>query len=255
MFCLSNSSKLFPFALCLILISWSVGANNHEAETLSTFLESESFDEKFEAFSNISSNKNRYQDVVFRELQKYQGNIHETPDDLIYLAAYIKDQKYMAPLMILLNDPDYSWQECIYDCAIVFSLVIFGAFTDIDVPIDESSKLTAVGDFQSELRRVRSLELKEEKASDYVKGPGIDSALNAMESLPLDEVIRKAGPFNENTGERMVAAFVLNYGTSTSEYLDDLYWLAITGYDDASSQYLGAIHQAIYRAETARYAN
>ncbi len=137
----------------------------------------------------------------------------------------------------------------------MFSLVIFGAFTDIDVPIDESSKLTAVGDFQSELRRVRSLELKEEKASDYVKGPGIDSALNAMESLPLDEVIRKAGPFNENTGERMAAAFVLNYGTSTSEYLDDLYWLAITGYDDASSQYLGAIHQAIYRAETARYAN
>lgn len=76
--------------------------------------------------------------------------------------------------------------------------------------------------------------------------------LHQMEALPLSKVIELAGPKTKDYTRRMAAAFVLEFSTVKDTHLKDLYWLSITALHDASGEYLSAIYDAIYRAETAK---
>ena len=154
--------------------------------------------------------------------------------------------------MLIFNYVPLLRPRCIYDCPIIFSLVIFGCFTPFQLPEDLNENVDAVKDLKGDIKWAKSISLKPEKASKYVQGPGIDSLLHEIETLPLAAVLKLAGPETKNVYKRVAAAYVLEYGTLNDTYLAELYWLAITHLKDTSGQYLNAIYQAIYRAETAR---
>jgi len=229
-----------------------VFAAENEKKVLNRFLYSESLNDRQKAFDIIVSSENKYRNIVLRELKKHSTKPAGTPDALIYLAAVIKDQRYIQPLTSLINNVDYSSKHCIYSCPIVFSLVIFGTVMNHSLPtLDE--KLTAVSDLKSEAKRVRGISIKPEKASKYMEGPAVDQLLAQLETLPLADVIKLAGPHTQNGNKRLAAAVVLQAHVTDAEYLKDLYWLAIAELpNDASGEYRNAIHWAIYRAETSR---
>jgi hypothetical protein len=235
----------------LSLLPTSICGSSYEQNIFNDFLHSKNINKRYKAFITIVSNDKKYRDIVLTKLLHYQENPDTTPEALIHLAAFLKDQRYILPLTKMINNTKYSENRCIYVCPIIFSLVIFDCFTTFSVTEGLNENVNAVEDLKRDIKWVKSISLKSEKASKYVTGPGA-RPLSEMETLPLAEVLKLAGPNTKDVHKRMNAAFVLQYGTVNDTYLAELYWLARTYLDDASNEYLNAVYQAIYRAETAR---
>ena len=234
------------------LASSSVFAGDAEKTRLSQFLYSSSVNEQQKAFTLIITGDNKYKDLVLTELEVYLNKPNKTPDALLYLAAYIRDRRYIRPLSKLINNDNYSANHCIYSCPIVFSLVVFSSFTEYSLPVLDD-KLAAVQDLKSEGDRVKHISLELNPVYIYASGPGIDQLLHELEALPLSEVIKIAGSQTADGDKRMAAAIVLQARVMDDRYLKELYWLAIKNLpNDASGEYRGAIHWAIYKAETYR---
>ena len=244
--------KLLIFSfLCLFPFSAGWAEDKPGQSVLHDFLYSKNMEVRRMSYRTIIDNADVYRDLVLSELEKYSRNPKNTPDALIYIAAYLKDKRYIGPLVKLVSDKEYSENRCIYSCPIVFSLVIFACFTPHQVPEGLDTSMTAVSDLYSDIKRVKSISLTLKNASDYVTGPGIDKQIRFAQKLPDEALLKQAGPNNDNKLGRTAAAYLLEYKTIDSTYLDELYWLAISGFQDASTEYLTAIYWAIYRAETA----
>lgn len=116
--------KIQSFLLIIFLsltTSIAYGGDTEKA-TLYQLLYSKITDQRLQAFNAITSNKDKYKSQVFAELQAFSAKPDKTPDGLLYLAAFIKDQRYIPPLSKLVNNENYSGEHCIYSCPIVFSL-------------------------------------------------------------------------------------------------------------------------------------
>lgn len=245
----------YIFLTIVFCLSVSIAfASDNDKTTLNQFLFSKNESERQKAFNSIINNGTKYKNLVLTELQKYEAEPDKTPDALLYLAAFIKDQRYVQPLSKLINNDKYSSEHCIYSCPIVFSLTIITTFANCSLPILDD-KLIAVQDLKSEIKRVKNISIKPEEVSKYVQGPGIDKVLQEMESLPLSDVIKIAGQNTATYERRVAAAYVLSSNITTDQYIKELYWLAITHIEDASHEYEDAIYLAIYRAETYRKRN
>ena len=247
---MKNLFTIFTFVCCFISTTAYAGEDGNKA--LSQFLYSGSMKDRHNAFNIIVANQNKYKDAVLVELKRHSTKPYKIPDALIYLAALLKDQRYIQPLSKLINDTDYSEEHCIYSCPIVFSLAIFSSFTNHSLPLLDN-KITAVHDLRSEVKIVKSISTRPEKASKYMKGPAVDKLLSQLETLPLADVINIAGSNTKDGEKRMAAAVVLQSHVTDDKYLTELYWLAIENLpNDASGEYRNAIHWAIYRAEKFR---
>lgn len=244
--------KVQPILLIIflgVMTSIAYGSDNEKA-TLNRFLYSKNSHERQQAYNVITSNKDKYRNAVLTELQVYARKPDKTPDALLYLAAFIKDERYIQPLSLLINSGNYSEEHCIYSCPIVFSLVVFASFTDYRSP-SLNDKLTAVHDYKSEREWVNKISLEPEKASKYGTGPAFDPLLQEIEPLPIQDVIKIAGPTTKDGLRRLAAATVLHAHIADDKYLNELYWLAISDVpNDASGEYRYSIHWAIYKAET-----
>lgn len=237
---------LFFFIINLNAISSKEKAN------LSNFLYSENIHQKIKAFNLIIGDKNKYKNLILDELQKYVEKTDSLPDELIYIAAYIRDKRFIQPLIKLLENLEYSNDQCIYSCPIVFALTIYACFSPYSLPTALNTGLVPVHNLMSEIEGVRKLTLKSEKASSYIKGPGIDSDLKKAESMTTEQLIFLASPNNDGSISRLAAAFVLSHRINNEENIPDLYWLAISEELDASMEYRFAIYWAIYKVETAK---
>jgi hypothetical protein len=246
--------KIQPILLIIfftVTSSIAFGSDDERA-TLNRFLFSKNADERQQAFNVITSNKDKYRNDILAELQVNTKKPNKTPDALLYIAAIIKDERYIDSLSKLINNASYSEEHCIYSCPIVFSLVVFSSFTNYSSPLLDD-KLTAVHDYRSELDHVNKISLEPEIAYKYGSGPAFDPLLKEIEPLPIKEVIKIAGPTTKDGLRRLAAATVLHARTTDDKYLNDLYWLAISNVpNDASGEYRYSIHWAIYKAETYR---
>lgn len=244
-----QSILLITFLTLTTSIAYS---NENEKAMLNRFLYAKNAADRLHAFDVIISNKDNYKKHVLNKLQLFSTKPDKTPDALLYLAAYIKDQRYIRPLSTLINNDTYSTDHCIYSCPIVFSLVVFSSFTGYSLP-ELNDTLTAVYDFKSEREKVKNISIQPEHANNYARGPGIDPLLREMETLPISDVIKIAGPKTSDGLRRMAAAVILQAHIADDKHLNELYWLAISDLpNDASGEYRDAIHWAIYKAETYR---
>ena len=159
----------------------------------------------------------------------------------------------MKPLVSLIENHEYSDRQCVYYCPIVFSLTIYECFSEYSLPTDLFNKrLSAVWDLQSDIKWVKGISLKRERASKYIRGPAVDSLFRAYEVLTIEQLIELAGPYNEDYNSRTVAVDILSYSIDNDEHILRLYWLAIKAVCGNGDEYRGAIYRAIYRAETAK---
>jgi hypothetical protein len=244
--------KYILFIVVFCLAASMIYAVDKEKTVFNQFLYPKNLIEMQKAFNLIVTNEQNYKELVIGELEKCVTRPNKTPDALIYLAALLRDQRYVQPLAKLIKNADYSENRCIYSCPIVFSLAIFSSFSNYPLPVFDDN-LSAVYDLKSETERIKKISMAPEEASKYLTGPAVDITLKKMETLPLAMVIKKAGPTTKDVNERLAAAVVLQSHVTNDKYLKELYWLAIADVpNDASGEYRFSIHWAIYRAETYR---
>jgi len=205
------------------------------------------------------------------ELKKMLSGYRDAPLDLdrlnaaFYLAAYAKDASLVPPIMDILNrftssDEQESELGCIYICPVVFALVIFGSCTNWDLPAPPTAGYgTVLYDARGDIDSFQNQPLVAEHAKEHSSGIAAwNVRMEKVAAMTYTELLKAAGEANPDTDLRFAAAFELQYRTVTSDYLDELYWLAITGekferdVNDASMQYRDAICRAIYRAERAK---
>ena len=124
---IKSNTALF---ICLFLLSIDLNSfYSKEKATLDTLLHSDNIQEKHKAYNSIIQNKNLYKDLILHELNRYAENMDSIPDELIYIAAFIRDPLYIWPLMKYLENPYYSYDSCVYECPIVFALTVYSCFT------------------------------------------------------------------------------------------------------------------------------
>ncbi len=175
------------------------------------------------------------------------------PNFLLYIAAYIRDERYIPLLIKLIENEEYTHESCVNACPVVFALAIYSCFTNYPLP-KLNDKMAPVPDLLATIERIKKIEIKSDKASYYVRGPGFNSILTRYEKLSTEEIIKKAGPENEGLYYRYLAASVLEYRIADAKYLSELYWLAITETENyVSVDYRSAVYGAIYKAEKAKY--
>jgi len=217
------------------------------------FLYSDDLKEVERAYWRIAKHPDEFEDIVLNELLIYSEDPSKTPDRLLYIAAYIRDNRYIEPLLHILKDEEYSENSCIYDCPIVFSLIIYGAFSNYSLPSDLDRNYFAVNDLYSGIDRISKMSLKHENASNHIIGPGVDAHFKKGEFLPTEEIIRSAGPGNFGLIPRRIAAFILQYRLVDPKFLPDLYWLAISEPEPrGAEEFRTAIYWAIYKTEKLR---
>jgi len=237
----------------LLLVSniTSAQTNKKDDQIFNDFLSSPSLLKKEKAYLHILQNKKAFSDKLFSEIKKYQKKT-TIPNELIYLATIFREQRFLKPLINMIENPEYSEDACIYPCPIVFSLTVYQCFSKFSLPGNLNKKLTAVSDLLLGIDSTKNISLKREKKDTSGDSPEAKALYAKLENLTIDQLIEKAGPNNTDYDSRFAAALILSYSIDNEKDINKLYWLAITEIDDASNEFRTAIYRAIYRAETAR---
>jgi hypothetical protein len=243
---------LILFSLLFVSNITSAKTNKKDDEIFNDFLSSSSLLKKEKAYLHILQNKKAFSDKLFHEIKKYQTK-NTIPNELIYLATIFREERFLKPLINMIENPEYSESACIYSCPIVFSLTVYECFSKFSLPDNLNKKLTAVSDLFLTIDSTKNISLKREKINTSGYSPKAKTLFAKLENLTIDQLIEKAGPNNPNYLSRTFAALILSYSIDNEKHIKKLYWLAITEIpDDASREYRSAIYRAIYRAEAAR---
>jgi hypothetical protein len=253
--------------LAILIAAPLVSADVSPKTDLETLLSPSIARDQRDAFDAFVANPQQF----IPQLKEILSSYTDAPLDLdrlnavFYLAAYTKDASLASPIMDVVNrftssDEQESELGCIYMCPVVFALVIFDSCTDWSLPEPPAVGYgTVLYDARRDIDSFQNQPLVAEHAKEHSSGvEAWNARLEKVAAMTYTELLKAAGEANPDTDLRFAAAFELQYRTVTSDYLDELYWLAITGekferdVNDASMQYRDAICRAIYRAERAK---
>ena len=254
-------------ALTLMLTAISAAEGREPKALLEPLLSSSETSKQREAFDTFTAEPQRFVPFLKESLSFYR----DAPLDLdrlntlFYLAAYAKDTSLVPPIMDILNRFTSSDEQelelgCIYMCPVVFSLVVFDTCTDWKLPPPPSEGYwVLLSDVFRDVELFPNQPLVAKHAKEHFSGNDAWNArMDKVAAMSDMEVLAAASAENSSKDLRFAAAFELQYRTHSSEQLDELYWLAITGekferdVNDASMEYRDAICRAIYRAERAK---
>jgi hypothetical protein len=237
---------LFSFFFCLIFPLGFVRTSSPNA--LDVFLNSTSISERKAAFLDIAKNSDAYTARILGCLVQWKeikDKDFTTLNKLIYLAAVLKRDDFIEPLLNIAGNPEYTKYGCIYNCPVILALEVFAVsnrWTPTDQIIAKLPQLKFYGQI-SLLRRLSGIQFAR---------PEDQELLSKTETLSEEELIRQAAPFNSDYKTRWLAAEVLANTVADDKNLLSLYWLAIEEVWDAACQYRCSIYEAILRAEKAR---
>jgi hypothetical protein len=255
---ISNMKAFFLWSITLAAFCFGNLNIAIASNALEVFLDSTNNPEERRSFFEIVKNQKEYSAQIQNKLEAFQKTRDSrisVLNKLLYLAAIIKSDKFIQPLVKMLEDEQYLVDECIYDCPIVFTLTVFAISTNWSPPasMNKSEKQnTKVYDLLSKIRWIRNWPLPRDKARDHTKGAGIDDSLEKAHHLSENELIKQAGPENTDDDSRYAAAYKLSYTVVSDTNLIDLYWLAVKEVTDASMEYRNSVYTAILRAEESR---
>jgi hypothetical protein len=241
------AKSLLLILLCCLMFPFAL-ASSSSPNALDVLLNSTSISERKAAFLDIAKNS------VAHAARILDGLVHwkETKDQrfaalnkLIYLAAVLKRDEFINPLLNIADNPEYTKYQCIYNCPVILALEVF-AVSNRWAPTDQIiAKLP-------QLQFYGQISLLWRHSGIQFARPEDQELLSKTETLSEEELIRKAGPFNSDYKTRWLAAEVLSNTVADDKNLLNLYWLAIEEVWDASCQYRCSIYKAILRAEKAR---
>lgn len=228
-------------------------------DALGVFLQSAEISERRAAYLDILKNRGLYIDQIKQGLETFERIKDRRFDILnryIYRAAIIRSDKFINPLVMLINDYGYLG-ECIYCCPIIFALTLYAGFANWSPPAEITTNTvnTNIADLLNGIQylfNTKSRPLVSEPTRTLSADPKEQKLLDEMYLLSEEELIKKAGPENANYSERCITSSVLSRKVVDDRNLTELYWLAIEEPRDASGIYRCNVYWAIERAEIAR---
>jgi len=253
------TSRIFPVVLLALSISSVTYADDTE-ETFSTLLKSYSVSDQHAAFVKVAASPQKYVPLLRNRLESLAAKPVQTTsrsiDRLFYLAAFLKDKSLAPPMEALLKNSDFTLDYCLYACPIIFALTVYGT-SDLWAPPEETTKARGKNsgyyDLYEAIRIAREISLDPTPWEQRTRGPGVDGPLAELAKKSEKELIELAGPESIEPGKRYPALLLLSYYVSSSENLNNFYWLALQeGDPGASFEPRCSLYETIYRAEKAR---
>jgi hypothetical protein len=253
------TSRIYPVVLLALSILSITYADDTE-EAFSTLLNSNSVSDQHAAFEKIASSPQKYVPLIRHRLEFLAAKPVQTTsrsiDRLFYLAAFLKDKSLAPPMEALLKNPDFIPDYCLYACPIIFALTVYGTsglWTPPEEAVKAGSKSSTYHDLYEGMRRAREISLDPTPWEERTRGPGVDGPMAELAGKSEKELIELAGPDSMEPGERYPALLLLSYYVSSSENLNNFYWLALQERDNgASFEPRCGLYDTIYRAEKAR---
>jgi len=248
-----RKSLLISLFGCLVFIPSQNSA--FSTNSLDILLKSTSISERRTAYLDILKDPDAYVDQILLGIdiwQKTRDQGIEVLNRLIYLAAVLKKDEFIEPLINIANDPEYTEHECIYDCPAIFALAVFTTSMHWTPPVQTVDLEIPYLQYLDSLMSMRRTSLRRTRPGITFSRSEDQELLSKTETLSEEELIQQAAPFNKDHMTRWLAAEVLSYTVTDDKNLLDLYWLAIEEVDDASCQYRCSIYTAILRAEKAK---
>ncbi len=232
------------------------------SNSLEVFLWSPKISERKAAYLDIIAAKGKYIEEIKEGLETFEKTKDRRFDALnrlIYLATIIRDETLISPLVMLLEDYDYLWEQCLYRCPIVFALEIYAAFMNWSPSAEWMANLSwndMVIDLGLGIQTIegwKNKPLEKRPVQIHFGDPEAQKKIREMELLSEEELIQKAGPENDDITERWYCVEILAQSVADDKNLAELYWLAIEEpFTDGSQQFRYALYWAIVRAEIAR---
>lgn len=220
-------------------------------DALVILLWSSSLSERRSAYQEVFKNPNAYVDEIMQSLMQWQKiKDIRALDDLIYLAALLKRDEFVDPLIGIATDTKYRRQECIYDCPPELALAIYTISKPWASPHKlENHSIPETLDLSPYLKRAS---LSKGSPPIQFADAANQELLSKMEGLSEEALIERADPANEDSLTRWLATEVLSCRVVDAKHLSDFYWLALEeiGADALLSR--AAIYQTILRAEKAK---
>jgi hypothetical protein len=245
---------------CFVLLT-NVGAVLG-ANPLELFLHSPDLAERKAAYLDIVKNSAQYVDQIKQELETFAATKEIRIDVLkryIYLAAIIRNDKFIEPLVAIFKNYEALGGECIYCCPIEFALSLFAAFADWSPPPEIMTKTTAQipTDLRTLIWHIEDMKRRPEIREGYIvefADTEKQKWFERLTALSVEELIKLTGPENADSDERFWAALPLSRKVTDDKYLTELYWLAIEELPPGGGigSYLCDIYAAIERAEIAK---
>lgn len=251
--------KSLPAILLACLILHSNLNAAAPPNSLDEFLRSQDLSKRRAAYLDILNNRGRYIRRVEHGLETFARTKEKNIDVLrryIYLAAIIRSERFLEPLVSIFENYSDLGGWCTYCCPIIFTLTLYGAFQNWSPPETMTGPETyMLVDLRTGIERLKNMKnqaLVPNRREVVFADPGKQKWYERIESLPLEELICLTGPENADLGERYFASHALPGRVTDNKNLAELYWLAIEELeDDASGIYLCSIYEAIERAEIA----
>jgi len=206
-------------------------------------------------------NAAQYVDQIKQGLETFARTKEKRIDVLnryIYLAAIIRSDKFIDPLVSIFKNYYDLGGSCNVCCPIVFALTLYGAFTNWSLPPEMMSDLSSsmVGDLRRGIYEIENKKRKPlaiESPLALFADPEEQKWFERIKLLSADELIRIAGPENADDNERHIASEVLAGKVTDDKNLTELYWLAIEELPhNPSGRYQCCTYQAVERAEIAK---
>jgi hypothetical protein len=250
----------------IMLAYFALYANLNAAapvNSLDLFLHSCDLPERRAAYLDILNYRGQYVDQIKQGLETLASTKEErigVLNRLIYLAAIIRSDNFIQPLVSIFRNYYELGGSCNVCCPIVFALTLYGAFENWSLPhelianVSTSGMAYDVRDGVYKLEGMRSKPFTIEPLSwEPFADPEVQKWFESIQEFSVDELIRIAGPANLNANERHIASEVLAGKVIDDKNLTELYWLAIEELPrDPSGRYLCCTYEAIERAEIAR---
>jgi hypothetical protein len=218
-------------------------------------LHSSSLSEQRVALATVLATPREYVARIRQTLQTYAKQLKKDPvaaNRAVYVAALVRDASFIPILVKLLDDPNVL-DECIYSCAPVFALSVYANFGGWRIPASLNSDRAPVSDLRSSMQWVPRLTLERRPVEEVVQGALLQEHKKQIEGKTEEELIQMAGPATASIDTRLIAVYELEVSVSRSNNRLDMYLLAMNDIqDDASREYLDAVHTAAFRAELAK---
>ena len=230
----------------------SVARGNPQSDSRQTgyydvLLHSKSLPEQREALKKILDDPQKYVPRIQESLRDYPRLLRDDPTAAkraVCLSALVRDPSLPAILVKTLSDPDVL-DDCIYGCPAIFALTISSRFGGWKLPADLDPNLETVYDLKAEIANISHISLKVGSIDDVMQGPGVEKYRKQFEGKTEEQLIQLAGPSNASEESRIYAASWLETLVSRSKNRLELYLLAFNDFEDASSEYRGAIYCSI----------
>lgn len=229
-------------------------------DAFETLLHASSLDQQRTALATIASDRRAYLPRLRQSLRDYARLVVSDPQAslrAVTLATYLNDIAFAGILLESIGNSDVE-AGCASPCPVSLALAVHAAFGEWHVPLDINPGLPSVSGFQSVLARISpggvgASPSPETGESPSLSLPALSDEADALTGQPERQLIVLAGPATPSGERRLAAARALATSVTTSTRRRDLYLLAMNPPSgEAARAYLGAVYEAIYRAEFAR---